>query len=50
MDTDQKTSLPHQPDPAIAALITEALDGTDYQRISVPLRSGDHAWVYAFAG
>lgn len=22
----------------------------DYTRISVPLRSGDHAWVYVFAG
>jgi gamma-glutamylcyclotransferase (GGCT)/AIG2-like uncharacterized protein YtfP len=22
----------------------------DYQRISVPLRSGPHAWVYVFAG
>jgi gamma-glutamylcyclotransferase (GGCT)/AIG2-like uncharacterized protein YtfP len=22
----------------------------DYARISVPLRSGDHAWVYVFAG
>jgi gamma-glutamylcyclotransferase (GGCT)/AIG2-like uncharacterized protein YtfP len=22
----------------------------DYRRISVPLRSGDHAWVYVFAG
>jgi gamma-glutamylcyclotransferase (GGCT)/AIG2-like uncharacterized protein YtfP len=22
----------------------------DYQRISVPLRSGKHAWVYVFAG
>jgi len=22
----------------------------DYARISVPLRSGDHAWVYVYAG
>ena len=22
----------------------------DYQRITVPLRSGRHAWVYVFAG
>jgi len=22
----------------------------DYRRISVPLRSGEHAWVYVFAG
>jgi hypothetical protein len=22
----------------------------DYRRISVPLRSGAHAWVYVFAG
>lgn len=22
----------------------------DYKRIAIPLRSGDHAWVYVFAG
>jgi gamma-glutamylcyclotransferase (GGCT)/AIG2-like uncharacterized protein YtfP len=28
----------------------DAYEVDDYRRISVPLRSGDHAWVYVFAG
>ena len=32
-----------------AGLLGEVLQG-DYRRISVPLRSGPHAWVYVFAG
>ena len=28
----------------------DAYEVDDYQRVAVPLRSGDHAWVYVFSG
>jgi hypothetical protein len=31
-------------------LAADEYEVDDYRRISVPLRSGDHAWVYVFAG
>jgi gamma-glutamylcyclotransferase (GGCT)/AIG2-like uncharacterized protein YtfP len=31
-------------------LAADEYEVDDYHRISVPVRSGDHAWVYVFAG
>jgi hypothetical protein len=35
---------------AAELLAADEYEVADYQRISVPLRSGDHAWVYVFSG